>query len=165
MQLNYDLGRNPQFFDAKTRQYAYRTLGVARMGVNTDQGFSSDAVDWMQKSLGVPFNNEEAENYAQAAIRYSRWSDLAQAIGAMDYKNQQQPVWQYWLAKAYKLGGTSQQREQANQIFRQLAQNNDYYGLLAKDQIGQRFDRLLAVAGILPSCEKNALGLLLMLMS
>ena len=142
MQLNYDLGRNPQFFDAKTRQYAYRTLGVARMGVNTDQGFSSDAVDWMQKSLGVPFNNEEAENYAQAAIRYSRWSDLAQAIGAMDYKNQQQPIWQYWLAKAYKLGGTNQQRQQANQLFSQLAQTNDYYGLLAKDQLGQRFDRL-----------------------
>lgn len=139
MQLNYDLGRNPQFFDAKTRQYAYRTLGVARMNVNTDQGFSSEAVDWMQQSNGVPFNFEEAEDYAQAAIRFSRWTDLAQAIGAMDYKNQQQPIWQYWLAKAYKMGGNSQQ---ANQIFSQLAQTNDYYGLLAKDQLGQRFDRL-----------------------
>ena len=142
MQLNYDLGHSPQFFDAKTRQYAYRTLGVARMNVNTDQGFSSEAVDWMQKSVGVPFNFEEAEDYAQAAIRYSRWSDVAQAIGAMDYKNQQQPVWQYWLAKAYKMGGTNQQRQQANQIFNQLAQSNDYYGLLAKDQLGQRFDSL-----------------------
>ena len=42
------------------------------------------------------------------------------------------------------MGGTNQQRQQANQLFSQLAQTNDYYGLLAKDQLGQRFDRLPA---------------------
>jgi soluble lytic murein transglycosylase len=142
MQLNYDIGRSPQFFDTKTRQYAYRTLGVARMNVNTDQGFSTEAVDWMQKSVGVPFNFEEAEDYAQAAIRFGRWQDVVQAVGAMDYKTQQQPIWQYWLAKSYKMGGDNAQRQQANQIFSQLARSTDYYGLLAKDQIGQRFDQL-----------------------
>lgn len=142
MQLNTDISKNPAFFDAKTRQYAYRTLGVARMNVNTDQGFSAEAVDWMQKSVGVPFNFEEAEDYAQAAIRFSRWGDVATAIGEMDFKTQQQPIWQYWLAKAYSLAGNAQQKQQARQLFSNLAQSNDYYGLLAKDQIGQRFDRL-----------------------
>lgn len=141
MQLANDLNRNPRFFDDKTRAYAYRTLGVARMNVNTDQGFSVEAVDWMQKSLGVPFNFEEAEDYAQAAIRFSRWADVANAIGAMDYKTQQQPIWRYWLARAYSQGNASQ-KQQARQLFSTLAQKNDYYGLLAKDQLGQRFDRL-----------------------
>lgn len=145
MQLTNDLSRDntrsSRFFDEKTRAYAYRTLGVARMNVNTDTGFSSEAVDWMQKSLSVPFNFEEAEDYAQAAIRFSRWKDVANAIGAMDYKTQQQRIWQYWLARAYSQGSASQ-KAQARQIFSQLAQKNDYYGLLAKDQIGQRFDRL-----------------------
>lgn len=139
--LNRDATRSNKFFDEKTRAYAYRTLGVARMNVNTDQGFSNQAVEWMQKSLSVPFNFEEAEDYAQAAIRFSRWTDVANAIGAMDYKTQQQPIWRYWLARAYSKGNANQQ-QQARQIFSQLAQKNDYYGLLAKDQIGQRFDRL-----------------------
>ncbi len=142
MQLQSDQARNPRFFDSKTLAYAYRTLGVARMNVNTDQGFNVEAVDWMQKSLGVPFNFEEAEDYAQAAIRFSRWADVANAIGAMDYKTQQQPIWRYWLARAYSQVGNANQKQQARQLFSQLAQKNDYYGLLAKDQIGQRFDRL-----------------------
>lgn len=142
MQFNYDMRQNPQFFDERTKRYAYRTLGVARMNVNTDIGFSVEAVDWMQKSLGEPFNFEEAEDYAQASIRFSRWSDLSQAIGAMDYQTQQQPIWQYWLAKAYHHAGNSQQKQQSRQIFNQLAQKNDYYGLLAKEQLGQRFERL-----------------------
>lgn len=142
MQLNYDMRQNPQFFDERTKRYAYRTLGVARMNVNTDIGFSVEAVDWMQKSLGEPFNFEEAEDYAQASIRFSRWSDLSQAIGAMDYQTQQQPIWQYWLAKSYHHAGNAQQKQQARQMFNNLAQKNDYYGLLAKEQLGQRFDRL-----------------------
>lgn len=141
-QLVSDLQQSPQFFDERTKRYAYRTLGVARMNVNTDIGFSIDAVNWMQKSLGEPFNFEEAEDYAQASIRFSRWTDLANAIGAMDFKTQQETIWQYWLAKAYTKMGNSQQKQYAQQLFMKLAQKNDYYGLLAKDQLGQRFERM-----------------------
>lgn len=141
-QFNFDLQRMPKFFDERTKRYAYRTLGVARMNVNTDIGFSIDAVNWMQKSLGEPFNFEETEDYAQASIRFSRWADLVDAIGAMEFNTQQEPIWQYWLAKAYHHAGNSQQKQQAKKIFSNLAQKNDYYGLLAKDQLGQRFDHL-----------------------
>lgn len=121
-QLVFDLQQSPQFFDERTKRYAYRTLGVVRMNVNTDIGFSIDAVNWMQKSLGEPFNFEEAEDYAQASIRFSRWTDLANAIGAMDFKTQQQTIWQYWLAKAYTKMGNSQQKQYAQQLFMKLAQ-------------------------------------------
>lgn len=146
MQLNADITQDNQhrakFFDDKTRQYAYRTLGSARMKVNTDQGFSSEAVDWMHNSLGTPFNQEEAEDYARAAIRFSRWADVVNAIAMMDNVPQQAPVWQYWLARAYSQVGNANQKNQARQIFSRLAQQDDYYGLLAKDQIGQGFSRL-----------------------
>lgn len=145
-QLKADLGKDiaspNRFFDDKTRRYAYRTLGVARMGVNTDIGFSADAVDWFAQSVGEPFNADEAQAYAQAAIRFGRWQDVAAAIGEMDFKVQQEPIWQYWLARAYRMAGNAAQKQQAQQLFAKLAQNNDYYGLLAKDQIGARFTRL-----------------------
>lgn len=146
MQFNYDLNqdnlRSEPFFDEKTRRYAYRTLGVARMNVNTDQGFSIEAVDWLQKSVGEPFNFEEAEDYAQAGIRFGRWQDVITAIGAMDHNTQSERIWQYWLAKAYQNSGDNSQKKQARQIFVKLAEKNDYYGLLAKDQIGQRLTQL-----------------------
>lgn len=152
MQLNYDINqdnRRPQkLLDDRTRRYAYRTLGVARMGVNTDQGFDVQAVDWMQQSLGEPFNFEESEDYAQAAIRFSRWADVVNAIGTMDAVVQRQPIWQYWLARSYSQIGNNSQKQQARQIFANLAQKNDYYGLLAKDQIGQSFTRLPATPSV-----------------
>lgn len=148
MQLTNDIARNPALLDDNTRRYAYRTLGVARMGVNTDEGFSEDAVNWMQKSLGVPFNFEEAEDYAQAAIRFSRWNDVVNAIGSMDSVVQKQPVWQYWLARSYSQIGNASQKQQARQIFSNLAQKNNYYGLLAKDQIGQKFTQLPSTPSI-----------------
>lgn len=141
-QLEFDLQNSPRFFDERTKRYAYRTLGVARMNVNTDIGFSMDAINWMQKSLGEPFNFEEAEDYAQASIRFSRWTDLANAIGAMDFNTQQERIWQYWLAKAFSQMGNHSQKQQARQMFGKLSQKNDYYGLLAKEQLGERFHQL-----------------------
>lgn len=159
MQLNYDLNqdknRAQKLFDDKTYRYAYRTLGVARMGVNTDQGFDVQVVDWMQQSLGEPFNFEESEDYAQAAIRFSRWADVVNAIGTMDTVIQKQPIWQYWLARAYTQVGNPSQKQQARQIFSNLAQKNDYYGLLAKDQIGQRFNQLPRAPSVSSSDEQR----------
>ena len=50
--LTFMIWGETRSFDAKTRQYAYRTLGVARMGSIPIKGFSSEAVDWMQKKFG-----------------------------------------------------------------------------------------------------------------
>lgn len=159
MQLNYDLmqdnNRSQKLFDEKTRRYAFRTLGVARMGVNTDQGFDVQAVDWMKQSLGEPFNFEEAEDYAEASIRFSRWADVVNAVGSFDLVIQKQPRWQYWLARAYSQIGNASQKQQARQIFSNLAQKNDYYGLLAKDQIGQRFTQLPRTPSVSSSDEQR----------
>lgn len=142
MQLEYDIrqdnNRSSPILNDETRKYAYRTIAVKRMNMNTDDGFSRDAVTWFRNSVGVPFNFEEAEDYAMAAIRYSEWSDLVTAINSMEAKTQQDDEWQYWLARAYENSSNNSQKRQAKQIFKQLANNHNYYGFLAKDKLGQR---------------------------
>lgn len=144
IQLEYDIRADDQrsqpLIDADTRRYAYRILGVRRMNHNTDDGFNSEAVDWFNKSLGLPFNFEESEDYAQSAIRFSRWDELQTAIASLNGETQKQPIWQYWLARAYEQSSDAGKRNQAKQIYAQLAQGNDYYGLMAKDKVGQRFN-------------------------
>ena len=143
VQVDYDIrqdnSRPQKLINDETRQYAYRILGVKRMNYNTDDGFNDEAVTWFRNSLGVPFNFEEAEDYAMAAIRFSQWNDLINAIGSMDSEIQKQNIWQYWLARAYEQSGGSK-KGVANQIYQNLASSNDYYGLLAKDKVGQRFN-------------------------
>ncbi len=144
MQLDFDIKQDNQratrLLDDDTRRYAYRILGVERMGHNTDDGFNAEAVDWFRNSLDDDFNFEEAEDYAMAAIRFSRWDDVAQAIARMDTETQKDNQWQYWLARAYEQSGDNNKKSNAKRMYQNLAKSNEYYGLMAKDKVGQRFD-------------------------
>lgn len=101
----------------------------------TDHGFDRQALDWFYKSLGEPFNIEEAESFARIAIYYSDWRGVQTAISQLPTKNQAERVWQYWQARSLEGQGN---RSGANQIYSRLAGDIDYYGLLAKDRLGQR---------------------------
>ncbi|WP_286708410.1 lytic transglycosylase domain-containing protein [Psychrobacter sp. UBA2514] len=144
LQLDFDIKQDNQraikLLNDETRRYAYRTLGVKRMNHNTDDGFNAEAVDWFRNSLDDDFNFEEAEDYAMAAIRFGRWDDVVEAISKMDGEIQKDGQWQYWLARAYEQSSNSSKRNTAKKMYQNLAKNNDYYGLMAKDWIGQRFD-------------------------
>lgn len=138
-QLTYDItqdDRRPQkLISDMARRYAWRSIAVKRMNMNTDDGFGMDAVHWFRASQGEPFNYEEAEDYAQASIHFSQWQDVIHAIGAMTAVQQQERVWQYWLARAYEQTG---KQADARRIYGNLSSGIDYYGLLAKDRLGQR---------------------------
>ncbi|UNU73726.1 lytic transglycosylase domain-containing protein [Moraxella nasovis] len=137
-QLNYDITqdrtRHHKLLSDMAIRYAWRSIAVKRMNMNTDDGFSMDAVNWFRSSIGVPFNYEESEDYAQAAIYFGQWHDVVTAISTMSIQNQQKRVWQYWLARSFEqIGKTTESRG----IYQNLAKELDYYGLLAKDRLGQ----------------------------
>lgn len=138
LQLNYDINQDnarPQrLISDMARRYAWRSIAVKRMNMNTDDGFGMDAVTWFRNSLGEPFNFEEAEDYAQVAIHFSQWQDVERAIMAMNAITQQEPMWQYWLARAYEQTG---KQSQARQLYQGVAQHLNYYGILAKERLGQ----------------------------
>ncbi len=155
LQLDFDIKQDNQrgarLINDDTRRYAYRILGVERMGHNTDDGFNSEAVDWFRSSLDDDFNFEEAEDYAMAAIRFSRWDDVTEAISKMDAETQKSNQWQYWLARAYEQSSDNGKRSTAKRMYQNLAKSNEYYGLLAKDKVGQRFDPSNMGGGNLPN--------------
>lgn len=136
-QLNYDINtdnaRQQRQLSDMARRYAWRSIAVKRMNMNTDDGFNIEAVNWFRASLGEPFNFEEAEDYAQAAIYFGQWADVVNAVGAMSKTKAGENVWQYWLARAYEQTGRV---GQARQIYQNLSKNLDYYGLLARDRMG-----------------------------
>ncbi len=143
-QVEYDIKQDNQraqkLLNEETRRYAYRTVAVKRMGFNTDDGFDIEALNWFRNSLDNDFNQEEAEEYAKAAIRFSRWDDVVEAISRMDADVQKTNQWQYWLARAYEQSNDGSKRNIAKKMYQHLAKSNEYYGLMAKDKVGQRLD-------------------------
>ncbi len=152
MQLNYDLRQNRGLLDAQTQRLAYRTLAVTRMNMNTTSGFNREAVTWFRNSLGVPFNYEEAEDYAMASIRFGEWQDLVNAITSMDGAHRGEDIWLYWLARGYEQTG---KRRKARKLYRQVAEKNNYYGFLAKDKIRKRIN-ISALGANLPNVSTQS---------
>lgn len=137
-QLEYDIAmdnnRQRRLIGDMARRYAYRSIAVGRMNMTTDHGFDGGAVTWFRQSLGEPFNFEEAEDYAQAAIYFGQWVDVQNAIAVMTVAKQNERIWRYWYARSLEGQG---KRNEAVQLYRQLTDEIDYYGLLARDRLGQ----------------------------
>ena len=140
-QLNYDISqdnaRSQKLLSDMARRYAWRSIAVKRMNMNTDDGFNPEVVDWFRNSMGEPFNYEEAEDYAQAAIYFGKWQDVINAIGSMTIDKSQERTWRYWLARAYE---QTHKQSDAQKLYQSLTDRLDYYGLLAKDRLGQRLN-------------------------
>ncbi|MFL1732886.1 lytic transglycosylase domain-containing protein [Moraxella oculi] len=156
MQLQFDINQDdtrPQKrLSDMARRYAYRAIAVKRMNMNTDDGFSMDAIHWFRQSVGEPFNFEEAEDYAQAAIYFGQWEDVITAISSMSTLHQDERVWRYWLARSYEQTG---KKAWARSIYQELATGVDYYGLLAKDRLGQKLSLSELGGNALPNISQE----------
>lgn len=156
-QLSYDVQQNQsrRFLEDNIIRYAWRSIAVMRMNMNTDHGFGMDSVTYFKNSLGVPFNREEAEDYAQAAIYFGQWQDVLNAVNAMDNVQKNERNWQYWQARALEM---TNNKAAAKRIYQALSVGIDYYGLLAKDRLGQRLTLQDVGGNVLPSvgmAERN----------
>lgn len=117
----------------------YRTVGYIGGTTVMKNNFNVGVIQAFDMSYGLPFSTEEAEIYARQAIRFSSWESLIRAIDAMSVTQRQEDRWQYWLARALEQRSDSTSKHQANKIYKQLAEGEDYHNLLAKDRIGKKF--------------------------
>lgn len=131
------LAQDANRLNATTKQYAYRILGMEAMNHVVKEGFHSQTVAWFDQSVGVPFSAEEAEDYGRVAARFGQWNSVLHAINAMNAEQKKERMWQYWFARASEQLGTRSGSNAATSFYQSLAQKNDYYGLLAKDRLGQ----------------------------
>lgn len=125
-----------QKYSAEDRRYAAVTLAyfLAR------KLESEAAMSWFQRVGSDPvlprLGDWQAAWIARAAMREARWGDLLRAVNAMSQSangGQNDPTWRFW--KAYSLAQLND-RSAAEAIYRELAKEFHYYGLLAAEEIG-----------------------------
>ena len=68
-----------------------------------------------------------------AALMRQDWPQVLRWVNAMPAQERQQLRWRYWLARALDATG---EPAAAAAVYRQLANERDYYGFLAADRIG-----------------------------
>ncbi|MFC6168821.1 lytic transglycosylase domain-containing protein [Acinetobacter terrestris] len=120
----------------------YRAVGYIGGTTVMKNNFNREVLNYLNASYGLPFSSEEAEIYARQAIRFSSWESLIRAIDAMSVTQKQEDRWQYWLARASEQRGDASSKRTAQEIFKKLAQGDDYHNLLAKDKLGQSYNNI-----------------------
>ncbi len=72
----------------------------------------------------------------RAALWQQDWQAVNKAVLSLNLNEQQQPRWQYWLARSQaKLG----QQTEAIKTYQTLISKRDFYGFLAADQLQQPY--------------------------
>jgi soluble lytic murein transglycosylase len=108
--------------------YAWRVLAVtaARRG-------DARALAWFKASTGLPYTDFQQDWRVRAALRAGDWDVVVDGIRGMSDDCRNQRAWQYWLARAMDAKGMG---AYAVRIYAVLSQDDDYYGLLARDRLG-----------------------------
>ena len=134
--------RAAQGTPVQVQKALYRVVGYIGGTTVMKNNFNREVLDYLDASYGLPFSVEEAEIYARQAIRFSSWESLIRAIDAMSVSQKQEDRWQYWLARASEQRGDAGSKRTAQEIFKRLAQGDDYHNLLAKDHLGQSYNNI-----------------------
>lgn len=128
-------------------RYAYRIVAYKAANSVMQNGFNAQSVSWFDQSYGYPFSDEEAESYGRQAVRFGQWDAVLRAVDSMSLPLQQERLWQYWFARASEQrSGDAATQEQgkiaAKAFYTNLALEEDYYGLLSRDRVGQSLTKL-----------------------
>ncbi|SCZ84382.1 lytic transglycosylase domain-containing protein [Nitrosomonas mobilis] len=95
------------------------------------------ALNWFtQATSGKETYPLSATNHAwwtRIALRQYNWPMVLQSIEAMPESMQQEDVWRYWRARAFKSIG---RKSDANTLLAKLSNEHSYYGQLAKEELG-----------------------------
>ena len=112
--------------------FAWGVLGLAQ-AKNLNMG---GALNYYRNADRNQLNSEQFEWFARAALRQQNWTELANIIQTMPPKLQNDPTWQYWLARAFAAQG---KRSEAQALYQKAAASGrNFYAVLATEELGSR---------------------------
>jgi soluble lytic murein transglycosylase len=118
---------NKQLINTKTENLAQAEIATSLARIHNKQ-----AIYWLEA-----VNDKYADSLLwqwriRTAVYWEDWSRVVKWSSALPNNLAKKDVWQYWYAVGLWHVG---QKDQANAIWKKVAQIRDYYGFLAADQI------------------------------
>lgn len=132
------------------------------IAMHAAQSHLPQATAWFEKA-GIPLMSSDQRAWrVRAYLRAQDWPGVARAIAMLPEHEQDDPVWLYWRGRALAAQG---ERKLAQTYWQRLQGDRSFYGLLAANELGQRFtpppqtraisdSRALAAAQADPSLER-----------
>jgi soluble lytic murein transglycosylase len=114
-----------------------QATGWASIAYAASMTLSPEAYGLWQRSAGAPLSQEQLQWKTRTALRQGDWKMVADTIEAMPPQLRSDPAWTYWMGRAMaKLSGAD--HELALALFARIADQNNFYGQLAMEELGQQ---------------------------
>ena len=115
------------YFPAPERHYFYGWLAYEAAREQDGR-----AVEWYRAAENTALNEQQAAWRVRAALRAQDWPEVLASINIMSDKQQREPAWRYWKARALQaLGKTMEARD----VFLPLSGEHHFYGQLAGNEL------------------------------
>lgn len=95
------------------------------------------SLTWFDRAGDAALDVEAREWQVRAALRAGNWSKVLRAIQSLPLSQQDTPTWQYWKGRALR---ALNRPVEANQLFAALSTQHQFYGLLAREELGTYAD-------------------------
>jgi len=116
---------------------AERKYGNARLAYHATRQLNPSANDWFREVGDSPLAPELQAWRTRAALRALAWNDVLAAIDAMGESQRQESAWRYWKGRAL---AAKERTAEATALFETLAVETNFYGMLAAESLGRRFE-------------------------
>ena len=107
--------------------------GFSLVGHAAAQSHHPRALEYFERAGEGPFGEGHLAWKVRAALRAGDWAAVRGAINQMPASEARDPAWRYWLARALAESGA---KSAAEDLWRALAPERHFYGLLAAEQLG-----------------------------
>ncbi|PFH09264.1 soluble lytic murein transglycosylase [Collimonas sp. PA-H2] len=113
-----------------------RSLAWAQIALQSALKLEPQAIDyWRQVKGSAPLSGDAYQWRVRSALRGGDWKLVRSGIEAMPAALRSDPTWIYWLARADQAEGKV---DQAQQQFQAIADQTNFYGQLALEELGQK---------------------------
>jgi soluble lytic murein transglycosylase len=110
-------------------------LGWAQIALQSSMKLAPDAVVYWHRTNDAPLSFDGHQWKARAALRAGDWKLVKTAIDAMPPVLAGDATWVYWLGRAYRAAGKT---EEAQKQFESIADQTNFYGQLALEELNQK---------------------------
>ncbi|MEN8215972.1 MAG: transglycosylase SLT domain-containing protein [Pseudomonadota bacterium] len=130
--------RANDYWNTFQRRYAFSVQQIGEMqrelALASAEHEHPLALKWLTAVNKDYLNDKVSDTRIKLALKKQNWYAVVDFITELPDGNSLQ--WRYWLARALEQTGKN---AQAQQIYKTLAKERDYYGFLAADRIGAKY--------------------------
>lgn len=124
------LSQNTLLLSKKQESWAW-----AQIALQASMKLTPEAAEYWRKADNARLSTEGYQWRVRAALRAGDWKLVKSGIEAMPAPLREDAAWGYWYARALREAGKT---DEANNRFRLIASQANFYGQLALEELGQQ---------------------------